>query len=74
VNEAMRKVIKLKTASGRTVKVMLDNWGSGRDKLHRRWLMQPDGWHCADNSEIAHTFDSFIAHPMQLFTSRKNTP
>jgi hypothetical protein len=23
---------------------MLDNWGCGMDRLHRRWMLQPEGW------------------------------
>jgi len=39
----MKKVIKLRTADGQTVRVMLDNWGGGIDRLHRRWMLQPEG-------------------------------
>jgi len=35
----MKKIIMLKTAGGQTVKVMLDNWGGGMDRLHRRWTL-----------------------------------
>jgi len=62
----MKKVIKLKTPSGQTVKVMLDNWGSGLDGLHRRWSLQPEGWLCVDNGEIAQSQNSFMSHPMKL--------
>jgi len=62
----MKKVIKLKTASGQTVKVMLDNWGGGMDRLHRRWTLQPEGWCCVDNGELAQSLESFTSHPMKL--------
>jgi hypothetical protein len=62
----MKKVIKLRTADGQTVRVMLDNWGGGIDRLHRRWMLQPEGWHCVDNGEIAQTAGSFLARPVKL--------
>jgi hypothetical protein len=64
----MKKVIKLKTAGGQTVKVMLDNWGGGMDRLHRRWTLQPEGWHCVDNGEVAQSLESFTSHPMKLWS------
>jgi hypothetical protein len=68
----MKKVIKLKTPSGQTVKVMLDNWGSGRDGVHRRWSLQPEGWHCVENGEVAQSQNSFMSHPMKLFRWRQS--
>jgi hypothetical protein len=68
----MKKIIKLKTAGGQTVKVILDNWGSGIDGLHRRWSLQPEGWHCVDNGEVAQSQDSVMSHPMRLSTSRQS--
>ena len=68
----MKKVIKIKTASGQTVKLMLDNWGSGVDSLHRRWSLQAEGWHCVDNGELAQSQNSFMSHPMRLSSSRKS--
>jgi hypothetical protein len=65
--EAMKKVIKLITADGQTVKVMLDNWGGGMDRLHRRWPLVPGGWHCVDNGEIAQSLDSLTSHPVKLW-------
>jgi hypothetical protein len=68
----MKKVIKLKTASGQTVKVILDHWGSGTDALHRRWSLQPEGWYCLENGEVAQSQNSLISHPMKLSPSRKS--
>jgi hypothetical protein len=68
----MKKVIKIKTASGLTVKLMLDNWGSGVDSVRRRWSLQPEGWHCVDNGEVAQSQNSFMSHPMRLSSSRKS--
>jgi hypothetical protein len=65
----MKKAIKLKTASGQTVKVMLDNWGSGMDRLHRRWSLHLEGWHCVENGEVAQSQNSFMSHPMRLSPS-----
>jgi hypothetical protein len=62
----MKKVIKLKTTDGQTVKVMLDNWGGGMDRFHRRWTLQPEGWHCVDSGELAQSQPSFMSHPMKL--------
>jgi hypothetical protein len=62
----MKKVIKLRTAHGQTVRVMLDNWGGGIDRLHRRWMLQPEGWHRVDNGEIAQTAGWFLARPVKL--------
>ena len=64
----MRKVIRLKTATGETVKVMLDNWGGGMDRLHRRWSLQPEGWHCVDSGEIAQGLESFTSRPVKLWS------
>ena len=67
----MKKVIKLLTAHGKTVKVILDNWGGGMDHLHRRWTLQPDGWHCVDNGEIAQGLHSLVSHPVKLWDARR---
>jgi hypothetical protein len=67
----MKKVIKLLTADGKTVKVMLDNWGGGMDRLHRRWTLQADGWQCVDNGEIAQGLNSLASHPMKLWDARR---
>ncbi len=63
----MRKVIKVKTTDGQTVKVMLDTWGGGVDRSHRRWTLQPDGWHCIDTGEIAQGLNSFLNRPTRLW-------
>jgi hypothetical protein len=62
----MKKSIKLLTAKGETLKVALDNWGGGIDRLHRRWTLANDGWHCIDNGEVAQSLESFTSHPMRL--------
>ena len=67
----MKKVIKLLTAHNQTVKVMLDNWGGGMDRLHRRWTLQPEGWLCVDNGEIAQGLDSLVSHPVKLWDARR---
>lgn len=63
----MRKVIQLKTASGETVKVILDSWGGGMDRHHRRWTLQPEGWHCVDSGEIAQSLETFLSRPIKLW-------
>jgi len=63
----MKKAIMLKTASGQTVKVMLDNWGGGIDRHHRRWTLQPEGWLCVDNGEMAQGLETFRSRPMKLW-------
>jgi len=67
----MKKVIQLKTASGETVKVMLDNWGGGMDRLHRRWTLQHEGWHCVDNGDIAQSLETFTSRPMRLWNTQR---
>lgn len=67
----MKKAIQLKTASGETVKVILDNWGGGMDRLHRRWTLHPEGWHCADNGEIAQSLETFTSRPMKLWNTQR---
>ena len=66
----MKKVIKLLTADGKIVKVMLDSWGAGMDRLHRRWTLQPEGWQCVDTGAIAQGLDSLASHPMKLWGPR----
>jgi hypothetical protein len=67
----MKKVVKLRTVDGQTVKVMLDNWGGGMDRLHRRWTLQPDGWYCVDNGKFAQGVDSLASHPMKLLDVKR---
>jgi hypothetical protein len=49
----MRKLVTLRTETGKRISVHLDNWGGGIDRLYRRWMLEPDGWHCVDTGEIA---------------------
>lgn len=65
----MKRVIHLKTASGETVRVMLDNWGGGMDRRHRRWTLQPEGWHCVDTGEVAQGVESFLSRPVRLWNN-----
>jgi len=62
----MKKAIKLKTADGQTVRLVLDNWGGGIDRLHRRWTLRPEGWLCVDSGELAQGLDSFLGRPVKL--------
>jgi hypothetical protein len=66
----MKKVIKLIADNGQTVKVVLDNWGCGMDRQHRRWTLQPEGWLCVDNGEIAQGLDTLVSHPMKLWNAQ----
>jgi hypothetical protein len=66
----MKKVIKVITADGQTVKVMLDNWGGGAAPLHRRWTLQPEGWYCVDNGQLAQGLYSLAFHPMKVWDAR----
>jgi hypothetical protein len=50
---AMRRLITLKTETGRRVYVHLDNFGAGVDRLYRRWNRERDGWRCVDTGEVA---------------------
>jgi hypothetical protein len=68
----MKKVIKLETADGKIVKVMLDNWGCGMDRLHRRWMLQPEGWQCVDTGAVARSLHSLTSHPMRLLHSSRH--
>ena len=49
----MRRLITLKTETGRRVYVHLDNSGAGVDRLYRRWSRERDGWRCIDTGEMA---------------------
>jgi hypothetical protein len=71
IGDTMKKMIKLLTVDGKVVKVMLDNWGAGMDRLHRRWTLQAEGWHCVDNGEIAQGLESLDSHPMKLWAGRR---
>ena len=63
----MKKVIKLETADGKIVKVMLDNWGCGMDRLHRRWTRcNRKCWQCVDTGAVARSLHSLTSHPMRL--------
>lgn len=68
----MKKVIKLRTADGHTIKVMLDNWGGGMDRFHRRWTLVPDGWHCVDSGELAQSQESLMSRPMKLWNTSRS--
>jgi hypothetical protein len=67
----MKKVVMVKTAAGQTVKVMLDNWGGRMDRLHRRWTLAPEGWHCVDTGEIAQSLQTFTSRPMKLWDASR---
>lgn len=49
----MRRLITLRTETGKRVFVHLDNVGSGIDKLYRRWTREGNGWRCVDSGEFA---------------------
>ena len=49
----MRRLITLKTETGKRVYVRLDNFGAGIDRFFRRWSREPDGWRCVDTGELA---------------------
>jgi len=35
------------------VAVSMDNWGSGTDRLFRRWIREGEGWRCVETGLIA---------------------
>ena len=66
----MKKIIKVMTADGQTVRVMLESWGGGMDRLHRHWTLQPDGWYCVDTGKFAQSEDSLAFGAMRLLDAR----
>jgi hypothetical protein len=49
----MGRFVKLRTSAGQQIRVALENWGSGLDHAHRRWVMGDDYWQCVDTGETA---------------------
>ena len=49
----MRRVVKLRTDDGEKIDLILDNWACGVDRLYRRWVREPDGWHCLETQKRA---------------------
>jgi Flp pilus assembly pilin Flp len=49
----MRPVVKLRTSEGDSVRIVLENWGSGLDHLLRRWVLVDGYWECMDTGRLA---------------------
>jgi Flp pilus assembly pilin Flp len=49
----MRQTVKLRTSEGDPVSIVLENWGSGLDRLMRRWVLVEDYWECVDTGSLA---------------------
>jgi len=49
----MKRTVKLQTSEGNEVRVVLENWGSGLDRIMRRWTFEDGYWQCMDSREIA---------------------
>ena len=62
----MKKFITLRTDSGEKVRVSLDTWGGGVDRLYRRWMREPDRWHCVETGQEAHHSGRIIARPVRI--------
>jgi hypothetical protein len=61
----MKKFITLRTDNGQKVRVNLDSWGGGVDRLYRRWMREPDRWHCVDTGEAAHHTGLLFSRPIK---------
>jgi hypothetical protein len=49
----MKKVISLFDDNGTEVLMSLDNWGSGVDRLFRRWVRDGEAWRCIETGRTA---------------------
>ena len=49
----MKRIVKLQTSEGNRVRIVLENWGSGMDRIMRRWTLGDGYWQCMDSGEIA---------------------
>jgi hypothetical protein len=58
---AMRRIVRLRTDDGEKLAITLDNWACGVDRLYRRWVREPDGWHCLETQKRA-TPETILRH------------
>lgn len=49
----MKRRLKLWTSAGRRLRIVLENWSSGLDNTHRRWILGDGYWQCLDTGEVA---------------------
>src|ERR1700730_9827666 len=49
----MKRTVELQTSEGNSVRILLENWGSGLDGTRRRWTLGDGYWQCMDSAEIA---------------------
>ncbi len=49
----MKKVVSLVDESGTEVLMSLDNWGSGIDRIFRRWVREGEAWRCIETGRTA---------------------
>jgi len=49
----MRSIALIKS-SGEKVRVTLNNYGSGVDRLNRRWILDAGCWACVETAETAY--------------------
>jgi hypothetical protein len=52
-SQAMKQIVILQTSDGFTVRITLENWGSGLDHVLRRWTLEDGCWRCMDTGELA---------------------
>lgn len=45
--------IALTKATGEKLRLVLNNYGSGVDRLNRRWVLDAGCWNCIETGEIA---------------------
>ena len=47
------KSIALTKANGEKLKLVLNNYGAGVDRLNRRWILDAGCWNCIETGETA---------------------
>ena len=47
------RAITLTKATGEKLRLVLNNYGSGVDRLNRRWVLDAGCWNCIETGEIA---------------------
>jgi hypothetical protein len=63
----MKKVVSLLDDNGTEVMMSLDNWGSGVDRLFRRWVREGEAWRCIETGRTARQqrrFSSIFRKPV----------
>jgi len=68
--------IALTKATGESLKLALNNYGSGVDRLNRRWVLDAGCWNCIETGETAERtpllrrlFGESVSHQKQLTTN-----